>query len=268
MAADKTAADTQQGLKDYCSDEKLKKMRSSADAPNHPSILTRYYTLFSLLPDLNDKIVLDLPCGLGHAARKFVTENGVKKVIAVEIVEKQIELSREADSAAGIKPDRIEYVLHDAKHPKILTDSLVDICVSLHLLCFAENYAELVRMCQCIYLNLKPGGVCFGLICSLAKDTQLSRQFGDFNAKILHLDPWDGDAVKPRRLTYIDNVNDQGFEHSVHLWEFNTVYKALQEAGFTRVALHPYQRDPSYQGELDLTLYTSILDGKVIVATK
>ena len=39
----------------------------------------------------------------------------------------------------------------------------VCVCVCVHLLCFAENYAELVNMCPCLYPNLKPGGVCCGL---------------------------------------------------------------------------------------------------------
>ena len=251
-------------LKDYSGDETLKIMQKAADDPNHPSILTRYYTLYSLLPDLRDKVVLDVPCGLGHKARRFITESGVKKVIAVEIIWKQIELSREADSAAGIKPDQIEYVLHDAKQPKILTDSLADICVCIHLLCFAENYAELVNMCRCLYLNLKPGGVCYGLKCSLTKDSQLARQFEDFDAKILHLDPWEGDATKARRFHY----NSQGFSHDVCLWEFDTVCQALKEAGFTSVELYPYQTNPSYKGEHDLALFVSILNGKIFVATK
>ncbi len=49
-------------------------------------------------------------------------------------VEKQLEISKSEDSAAGIKPGQIEYFLHDAKIPRIFTDSLCDMCKYTHLL--------------------------------------------------------------------------------------------------------------------------------------
>lgn len=251
-------------LKDYEDEAKLKQWLNSENDPDNPSIPTRYYTLYSLLPDLRDKTVIDLPCGVGHKARKFILQFGAKKVIAAEIVEKQLKLSSEADFTAGIKPGQIEYVLQDAKQPKVFANPLADLCISVHLLCFAEDYTELVGMCHCIYINLKPGGVCYVLVCSLNKDDQLVKQFEDFDTKILHIDPWQGNVHKPRRFGYVY----KGFNYYLCLWEYEVLCQALKEVGFSNVVLHPYQEDPSYNGRLNLVLYNSIVQGNIIVATK
>lgn len=251
-------------LKDYEDEDKLKQYMDAVDDPDDPSILTRYFTLYSLLPDLQDKVVLDLPCGMGHKARRLIKQSGAKKVVAVEIVEKQVDWSREADITAGIKPGQIEYVLHDAKQPKVFSDPLTDLCISVHLLCFARDYTELVGMCRCICLNLRPGGACYSLMCSLSRDDQLVKQFGDFNAKILHVDPWQGDVQRARRFRYLC----KGFSYDVNVWEYGIVCEAFKEAGFSTVELHPYLEDPSYAGRLDLALYTSVVHGNIIIATK
>ena len=91
-------------LNDYEDETKLKQYVVTVNDPDHPSMLTRYFTLYSLLPDLKDQIVLDMPSGQGHKARRFITQSGAKKVIAVDVIKKQLELSRKADLEAGIKP--------------------------------------------------------------------------------------------------------------------------------------------------------------------
>ena len=247
-------------LKDYMNEDTLKHYLCSLDDPDEPAILTRYFTFYSLLPDLRDKIVLDLPCGMGHKARKFISQSRAKKVIAVDIVEKQLEMSKEADVAAGIKPGQIEYVLHDARKPKVVAD----LCINVHLFCFAQEYTELLGMSRSIYLNLKPGGACYSIMCSLSRDNKLVKQFEDFDAKILQVDPWQGDIHKARRFHYVC----RGFNYNIYVWEYEVVCQALKEVGFSNVELHPYQEDPSYSGKLNLPLFNSIVQGNVVIATK
>ena len=249
----------------YEDEDALKLLENISDDPNDPSISTRYFTLYSLLPDLRDKIVLDLPCGLGKQARNFILRSCAKKVIAVDIVAKQLELAKEKDSVLGIVPGQIEYVCHDAKEPKELAESMCDVCVSIHLFCFAEDYSQLVKMCHCIYLNLKPGGVCYALICSLSRDDQLVQKFESFDGvTILHVESWHGDIYRPRRFHYLW----QGLDINVCVWEYDAVCSALKAVGFSSIKLHPYKKSPSYKGSVDLDLFISILQGSIIVTKK
>jgi len=251
-------------MDDYRSAETLMKIKEAGDDPTHPSICTRYFTLYSLLPDLRNKTILDVPCGFGKMSRKLVLEYGASKVIAVDIVEKQIEISKREDSLSGIQPGQIVYIAHDAKKPVVLTDTQCDVCVNVHLLCFAENYSELKKMCHCIYLNLKQGGKCYSIMCTLNRDSQLVGQLENFDQfSIISAEPWE-ENKKCRRFRY----KDRGFTHDVHVWDSQAVCSAFNEVGFASVEIYPLKSDPDYRGNEDLELFTSIIDGNVIVAKK
>lgn len=251
-------------LSDYTDNKKLNNYSDLVYGKDEPPILTRYYTAYSLLPSLKDKVVLDVPCGIGVQARQAITEAKAKKVIAIEIIKEQIDYSKSEDKKQGIAADQIEYHVHDCKIPQRLASELADICMCIHLLCFANNYQELVDMARCIYLNLKPGAECIILICSLNKDHEKAQKFSTFNNDNLSFGPWENNPEQPRHLSYSNN----DFKFDSWIWDYDTVSKALQQAGFTAVSLHPYRKDPAYQGKADLDLYLEAVEGKIVKAVK
>ena len=184
-------------LKDYYSNDKLERYTAAIFDPRLPSFSTRYYTLYSLLPSLKDKTVLDLPCGLGIKARKFILEYEASKVVGVDIVQKQLDLSRESDLKAGVQDGRIEYVCHDALIAKEICQA--DICVAVHLFCFAKNFDELVSMASCVIMNLKQGGQCYSSSCSLSKedDQTLKRKLESFDHVVTRVDPLQDSILIP-----------------------------------------------------------------------
>ena len=52
------------------------------------------YTLYKHIPDLSQKIILDIPCGIGYYSFKRF-EKGAKKVIASDIVKEQVETMKQ-----------------------------------------------------------------------------------------------------------------------------------------------------------------------------
>ena len=50
--------------------------------------------LFSMMPNLKDKTILDLGCGFGEHCKGFV-ESGAKKVIGIDISEKMLEIAKQ-----------------------------------------------------------------------------------------------------------------------------------------------------------------------------
>ncbi len=155
------------GIEDYYSKEKLEVYKALLTDSKCASLATRYYSIYQSLPSLQDKTVLDIPCGLGLKSRKFITEYGASQVFGVDIVEKQLELARESDLETT--HNKINYICHDAKIPAELCQA--DVCVAVHLFCFAENFQELIAMAKCLYTNLKPGGELRSICCSMIKES-------------------------------------------------------------------------------------------------
>ncbi|XP_064398633.1 uncharacterized protein LOC135345191 [Halichondria panicea] len=251
-------------LQDYYSDDKLEKYAAACVDLKSPSISTRYYTLYSSLPSLKDKTVLDLPCGLGFKARKFILEYKASKVVGVDIVQKQLDVSRQLDVKAGVQDGQIEYVCHDAKIAKEICQA--DICVAVHLFCFAKNFDELVSMASCLIMNLKQGGQCYSLSCSLSKEDKqtIIQLFQTFDYFASRVDPLPDEILVPRRLIY----SNEGFNYDMYAWDAEAIKKAFIMAGFSRVELVPYKADPEYSGPYNLEEYMKTVDGQVVIAVK
>ena len=117
-----------------------------------PYRLIEEYTYFNLLGELIDKSLLDLACGEGFYTRKF-KQKGAKQVLGVDISEKMIELARQEEIR---KPLGIKYIVHDVI--ELGNIDCFDLVVASYLLNYAQTKEQLLKMCQTISANLKPGG--------------------------------------------------------------------------------------------------------------
>ncbi len=110
------------------------------------------YTFFNLLGDLGGKSLLDLACGEGFYTRQL-KQKGAARVVGVDNSEKMIELARQQEAS---QPQEIEYIVGDVLElGEIGSFSLV---VATYLLNYAQTKEQLLKMCQSIFANLKPGG--------------------------------------------------------------------------------------------------------------
>ena len=109
-------------------------------------------TYFHILGELEGKSLLDLACGEGFYTRQFKLQ-GAAQVIGVEISEKMIELARLEEAR---EPQNIEYILGDVF--ELGTIGSFDLVVASYLLNYAQTREQLLKMCQSIFTNLKPGG--------------------------------------------------------------------------------------------------------------
>ena len=110
------------------------------------------YTYFYMLGDINEMSVLDLACGEGFYSRLFKL-HGAKQVIGVDISAKMIELAKLEESRAALG---IEYIVGDVIELGQIGN--FDLVVASYLLNYAQTADQLLKMCQSIYSNLKPGG--------------------------------------------------------------------------------------------------------------
>ncbi|MBO4864660.1 MAG: class I SAM-dependent methyltransferase [Eubacterium sp.] len=104
--------------------------------------------LFSLLPDLTGKKILDLGCGFGEHCKKFI-EMGADSVVGIDISEKMLELARKENSDPKIT--YLNMAMEDIKE----IEGPFDIVVSSLALHYVEDFSGVVKN---VYDLLDEGG--------------------------------------------------------------------------------------------------------------
>lgn len=94
--------------------------------------------LFSLMPDLKDKTVLDLGCGFGGHCLHFIRE-GAKKVVGIDISEKMLDIAKAENNNSNIT-----YLNMPMENITELNGKF-DVVVSSLALHYVEDYAALVH---------------------------------------------------------------------------------------------------------------------------
>ncbi|MBP5384503.1 MAG: class I SAM-dependent methyltransferase [Lachnospiraceae bacterium] len=95
-------------------------------------------TLFSLLPDLKDKRILDLGCGTGERCIDYI-KRGASKVTGVDISEKMLEVAKSRNSDPSI-----EYLKMPMEDIGAI-DGTFDLVISSLALHYVEDFAGVVK---------------------------------------------------------------------------------------------------------------------------
>ena len=112
-----------------------KKIRENKANAN---ILFEIPALFSMMPDLQGKRVLDLGCGFGEHCKKFV-ECGAEKVVGIDISEKMLEVARAENGDS-----KITYVNMPMEDIAGLQEKF-DVVISSLAFHYVEDFAGVVR---------------------------------------------------------------------------------------------------------------------------
>ena len=94
--------------------------------------------LFSMMPNLKDKTLLDLGCGFGEHCKGFV-ESGAKKVIGIDISEKMLEIAKQENADS-----KITYINMPMENIFELTEKF-DIVISSLAFHYVEDFAGVVK---------------------------------------------------------------------------------------------------------------------------
>ena len=126
--------------------EGYKKIRENKINANN---LFEIPALFSMMPDLKDKTILDLGCGFGEHCKRFV-ESGAKKVIGIDISEKMLEIAKQENADS-----KITYINMPMENISKLNDKF-DIVVSSLAFHYVQDFSGVVKN---IYDMLNENGV-------------------------------------------------------------------------------------------------------------
>ncbi|NMM63288.1 class I SAM-dependent methyltransferase [Clostridium sp. P21] len=177
----------------------------------------------SLLPDLNNKEILDLGCGYGENCKWYVSQ-GAKKVVGIDISEKMIERALKLYS-----DEKIEYKNTCMEEIKFRRESF-DMVLSSLAFHYVYDFTDIVKRISNV---LKPGGI---LIFSQEHPIATAKKipngwFQDENGKRLHwiLDNYNEEGIRKQQW-FVDGVIKYHRTTS-------TIVNTLVENGFNLVKM-------------------------------
>ncbi len=115
--------------------EGYKKLRENSSNANE---LFEMPTLFSLLPDLESKSVLDLGCGFGEHCMEYV-RRGARSVVGIDISEKMLETARKENADS-----KITYLLMPMEDLSKL-DQKFDVVISSLAFHYVEDFSGVIK---------------------------------------------------------------------------------------------------------------------------
>ncbi len=196
--------------------EGYKKIREKESNAND---LFEIPTLFSLLPDLTGKRVLDLGCGYGEHCISFI-QKGADRVVGIDISEKMLEVAKAENSDS-----KIEYRLMPIEDIDQITEKF-DVVISSLALHYVEDFKGVVKNVNGL---LTPGGE---FIFSQEHPFNTCHSTGerwtrDENGEKIHINLKNYGIEKENESTwFVDGIKKY---HRM----FSTIVNTLVEAGFT-----------------------------------
>lgn len=183
------------------------------------NVLFEIPALFSMMPDLTGKHVLDLGCGYGEHCKMFV-DRGAERVVGIDISAKMLEVAMRENS-----DPRITYIQMPMEDIGRIEGSF-DVVVSSLALHYVEDF---VGVAKNVYALLNEGGV---FVFSqehplVTSHSDGSRWTKDENGNKLHLN-LSNYGVEGERETawFVDNVK-------IYHRTFSGIVNTLLAAGFT-----------------------------------
>jgi SAM-dependent methyltransferase len=114
------------------------------------------HSMFSLLPNLAGRSVVDLACGEGIYSRKLMRA-GADRVVGVDISAEMIALAEQAEAAEALG---VRYVVADVA--MVAFHEPFDIALCSYLFNYARSREELRRLVENVYRLIRPGGLVVG----------------------------------------------------------------------------------------------------------
>lgn len=183
------------------------------------------YTFFNLLGDLNGKSLLDLACGEGFYTRQFKLK-GAARVVGVDNSDKMIELARQEEAS---QQQEIEYIVRDVL--ELGEIGSFDLVVAAYLLNYAQTKEQLLKMCQSIFANLKPGG----RFVTLNNNSEQPPASYPITEKYGFIKSVDEPLTEGTPIKYTFKVDGEKFSFDNYYLSQATYESALRSVGFKEV---------------------------------
>lgn len=187
-------------------------------------------SFFRALGPVEGKRVLDVGCGDGIYAR-LVAQRGASHVVGTDSSSEMIRL---AETAETEEPLGVQYRVDDLATMPTLGE--FDVVVAVNVLHYSDSMETLAGMCERIASNLVPGGRLLTYVGNGDVDAEAARDFGFIVDRPADLR--EGDSFT------VTIGTDPPASVQVHYWTTESVVRALESAGFTRIGLEEMTHNP------------------------
>ncbi|MGD2186190.1 MAG: class I SAM-dependent methyltransferase [Desulfobacterales bacterium] len=214
-----------------------------------------WYSYKKMLGDLSQKSVLDLACGEGFYTRR-IKRKGADKVVGVDISEKMIRLAKQQEQN---HPLGINYILSDVMELGSIGN--FDLVVASYLLNYAQTKEQLLKMCQTIAANLKPGSRFVGINNNPDQPPEsfpICRKYG-FTKNI------SGPLKEGAAITYEFFRGGQKFRFDNFYLSRNTHDWAVKQAGLNPIQWHKIEVSPDGLKKFGQEFWQDFIDYEPIV---
>ncbi len=198
---------------------------------------TETYTLFKMIEMvdcLKGKSVLDLGCADGYYSRIF-KNHGAQKVVAIDNSAEMIKLAQEEELKEKLGIDyQVFNVIDLGKIGEF------DLVIAVNVIHYARNQQELLKMCETIYQNLKPGGYLVAINENTEQNIEAyskSQKYGI--SKSISLPIQEGSPITYTMFDGSEYFEIINYYYSQKVWTEN-----LQRVGFKSIEWQSLQVDP------------------------
>ena len=188
--------------------EGYKRIRDNAANANN---LFEIPALFSMLPDLRDKRVIDLGCGFGEHCLEYV-QRGAARVVGIDISEKMLEVAKQENSHPNIT--YLQMPMEDISQ----LEGKFDVAISSLALHYVEDFENLVKEVYAlldedgifVFSQENPVNTCFSSGDRWTRDDKgckLYANLSNYNVEGERESRWFVDGVKKYHRTFSTIVN-------------------------------------------------------------
>jgi len=214
------------------------------------------YSLMNLIGDVTGKKVLDVACGEGYFTR-ILRRAGASKVVGLDISERMIALARDQEAK---EPLGIEYLVEDAR--SVVPRQDFDLVVSAWLLVYAQDRAELARMCHGLASRVRPGGRFVTYTTNPGVyDFQSPPDYRKYGLEMKLADH----VFEGAPILFTLYIDSSPLEIENYYLPVNAYEDAFQDAGFSVFATHAPKLSPSPQGNDDREYWADFLNYPIAI---
>lgn len=207
------------------------------------------YSFFNMLGRVTDKSILDLGCGSGAFTRML--KPNAKRLVGVDISEKMIEIAKQEEAR---EPLGIEYLVGDVF--ELGEIGRFDLVVASFFLNQAKTKEELLKACQTIYINLKPGGRFITMNNNVDMSPEAYPKWQKYGLTRSVSEP----LREGTPITMSFTVNGQPFTFDNYCLSKDTYNWAFQKAGFREIHWHEPMIPPQNIEEFGAEFWQDALD--------
>lgn len=122
------------------------------NSPNSYSNMIEWPAIKQLVPDLEDKVIVDLGCGTGRFSFLF-EQFKPRKITGIDISDKMIKM---AEDIAKEKNSKVSFIQNDIENLSSIENNSIDFVFSSTVLHYLKNLNVIMKE---IYRILKPNGI-------------------------------------------------------------------------------------------------------------